>query len=118
MLGSNVIFCWIGVGETIQGVVAGVTEFGLFVEIKGYFVQGLVHISNLGQDYYVFDSRHMALVGERSGQRFALGDVLDVVIGDIDPPKGRIDLSLATLAQRRVKAPAVPRKKNKSGKRR
>ena len=106
------------VGETIQGVVAGVTEFGLFVEIKGYFVQGLVHISNLGQDYYVFDSRHMALVGERSGQRFALGDVLDVVIGDIDPPKGRIDLSLATLAQRRVKAPAVPRKKNKSGKRR
>jgi len=82
------------VGAQFEGVVAGVTEFGLFIELKGYFVQGLLHISNLGQDFFHFESRTMALVGERSGKRFALGDHLEVRIRDIDPPQGRIDLLL------------------------
>jgi len=86
-------------GSQFEGVVAGVTEFGLFVDLEGYFVQGLLHISNLGQDFFHFDSRTMALVGERSGKRFALGDHLDVVIRDIDPPQGRIDLLLAGSAE-------------------
>jgi ribonuclease R len=83
------------VGETFDGLVAGVTEFGLFVELKGYYVQGLLHISNLGSDYFEFHARGMALVGERSGLRFALGDTLKVVIREVDPPQGRIDLTLA-----------------------
>ncbi len=99
------------VGNTVDGVVAGVTEFGLFVELKSYFVQGLLHISNLGQDYFIFDSRHMALVGERNGKRFKLGDSLAVVIGDIDPPQGRIDLALAT--DRRGKSESHPKRHSK-----
>ena len=82
------------VGDTFDGMIAGVTEFGLFVEIEGYFVQGLVHISNLGQDYFEYNPRALALVGERSGRRFVLGDKLRVTIVDIDAPKGRIDLRL------------------------
>ena len=82
------------VGESFDGLIAGVTEFGLFVELKGFFVQGLLHISNLGSDYYVFEPRVMALVGERSGQRFALGDELRVTIREVDPPQGRLDLVL------------------------
>ena len=83
------------IGSRFTGTVAGVTEFGLFVELKGYFVQGLLHISNLGQDYFNFEARSLALVGERSGLRFGLGDELQVTIRDIDPPQGKIDLVLA-----------------------
>lgn len=82
------------IGSRFDGIIAGVTEFGLFVELDGYFVQGLLHISNLGQDYFHFHSRSLSLVGERNGRRFALGDRLSVVIRDIDPPQGRIDLVL------------------------
>jgi len=88
------------IGSRFEGVIAGVTEFGLFVDLQGYFVQGLLHISNLGQDFFNFDSRAMALVGERSGKRFALGDHIDVVIRDIDPPQGRIDLVLEGSAEK------------------
>jgi len=83
------------VGNTFDGIVAGVTEFGLFVELDGYFVQGLLHISNLGSDYFQFQARMMSLVGERSGRRFALGEKLKVIIREVDPPQGRIDLVLA-----------------------
>jgi len=82
------------VGDHFDGVIAAVTEFGLFVELSGYFVQGLVHISNLGSDFYQYQAGGLALVGERSGQRFMLGDALRVTIVDIDAPKGRIDLHL------------------------
>ncbi|MEM7079467.1 MAG: ribonuclease R [Pseudomonadota bacterium] len=80
--------------ETLEGVVAAVLEFGLFVELKGFYVQGLLHISNLGQDYFEFSPRAMALIGERSGRKFRLGDELAVVVRDIDPPQGKIDLLL------------------------
>ena len=84
-------------------VVAGVTEFGLFVDLTGYYVQGLLHISELGNDYYIYHPRTQALVGERSGRAFGLGDKLDVVIRDIEPPQGKIDLELARRAERGAK---------------
>jgi len=83
------------VGQTLQGTIAAVTEFGLFVELEGYFIQGLLHISNLGSDYYQFHQRSLALVGERSGRRFSMGDTLEVIIQEIDAPQGKIDLLLA-----------------------
>ena len=88
------------IGDTLPGVVAGVTEFGLFVDLSGYYVQGLLHISELGNDYYIYHPRTQALVGERSGRAFGLGDELDVVIRDIEPPQGKIDLELARRAER------------------
>ncbi len=89
------------VGETMDGIIAGVTEFGLFVELEGYYVQGLLHVSNLGADYFQFNARSLALVGESSGRRFALGDKLRVVVIEIEPPQGRIDLQLAQPGPRR-----------------
>ncbi|MEM9622610.1 MAG: ribonuclease R [Pseudomonadota bacterium] len=83
------------VGNTLPGIVAGVTDFGLFVEIDNYFIQGLLHISSLGSDYFHFQARSLSLVGERSGRRFSLGDPLQVVITDIEPAQGRINLELA-----------------------
>ncbi len=82
------------VGETFHGVVMSVTDFGLFVELSGFYVQGLVHISNLGQDYFRFHSASMTLVGDRSGRRFGLGDELEVRLVEVQPAAGKVDLEL------------------------
>ena len=82
------------VGEVFHGTVAAVTGHGIFVELDGLFVQGLVHISKLGRDYYHHLPESMALVGERSGDRFTLGDRLDVVVEEVNVALGRIDLRL------------------------
>lgn len=89
------------IGETFSGTVASVVEFGLFVELDGLFVQGLVHISKLGRDYYHYVPESMALVAERSGARFALADRLEVVIEEVSVATGRIDLALASGVGRR-----------------
>jgi ribonuclease R len=82
------------VGETFEGIVMGVTEFGLFVELKGFYVQGLLHISELGSDYFQYQPQSLALVGERSGRRFSLGDELAVILTDVVPEEGKLDLRL------------------------
>lgn len=89
------------IGETFSGTVASVVEFGLFVELDGLFVQGLLHISKLGRDYYHYVPESMALVAERSGARFALADRLEVVIEEVSVATGRIDLALASRIGRR-----------------
>ncbi|MDE0444866.1 MAG: VacB/RNase II family 3'-5' exoribonuclease [Gammaproteobacteria bacterium] len=89
------------VGEKFSGTVASVVEFGLFVDLDGLFVQGLVHISQLGRDYYHYSAESMSLVAERSGARFALGDRLEVVVQDVSVARGRIDLVLASRVGRR-----------------
>lgn len=83
------------VGDDLPGTVVGVAEFGLFVELEGYFVQGLVHVSALGEDYFQFVAASLSLVGERSGRRFGLGDRLLVTLLDAQPAQGRLDLVLA-----------------------
>ena len=88
------------IGDSVDGLVAGVTDFGLFVEINGYFVQGLLHVSQLGEDYFHYTAHAASLVGEKTGRRFGLGDSLSVRIVDVDPPQGRIDLELAKGASR------------------
>ena len=89
------------IGETFSGTVASVVEFGLFVELDGLFVQGLLHISKLGRDYYHYVPESMALVAERSGARFVLADRLEVVIEEVSVATGRIDLRLASGVGRR-----------------
>lgn len=89
------------VGETVSGTVAAVVEFGLFVELDGLFVQGLLHVSKLGRDYYHYSPESMSLAAERSGARFALADRVDVVIEDVSVATGRIDLVPASGVRRR-----------------
>jgi ribonuclease R len=89
------------VGEEMSGRIGGVTEFGLFVELEGYYVQGLVHISELGQDYFRYQPHAMALVGDRSGQSFRIGDPVRVLVREVRPALGRIDLELVQSAGKR-----------------
>ena len=89
------------VGETFEGTAMTVIEFGVFVELDRIFVQGLLHVSNLGDDYFEFYPEAMSLVGERSGRRIRMGDKLSVVLADVDVEARKIDLLLAGMKSRR-----------------
>ncbi len=81
-------------GEEWPALVTGVTNFGLFVQLPN-LVEGLVHVSTLTDDYYRTDERGIALVGERTGRRFRLGDPVRVRVAGADPLKGTVDFVLA-----------------------
>ena len=79
------------VGRTFSGSITGVVPFGLFVTLDDYFVDGLVHISELGRDYFQFDpARHM-LLGERTGKRYRLADRMTVKLVRVDLETRKID---------------------------
>lgn len=82
------------VGETFEGVISAVTSFGFFVELKEIFVEGLVHVSTLGQDFYHFDPIRHCLSGERTHIRYSLGDVVRVKVARVDLDERKIDLEL------------------------
>lgn len=82
-------------GEEFAGTVSAVTSFGLFVQLDTMYVEGLVHISDLGGDYYHFDERRQELVGERTGIRYALGSPLQVQVSRVDLDARRIDFRKA-----------------------
>lgn len=83
------------VGEVFMGSVAGVAAFGAFVALDGIYVEGLVHISDLGKDYFKYDAGKHMLLGERTGQRYRLGDRVRVKIARVDLDAARIDFVLA-----------------------
>jgi len=82
------------IGEDFVGVISGVTRFGLFVELKDLYIDGLVHVTSLRNDYYYFDPIHHRLVGERSGVIYKLGDVLKVRVSHVDVDERKIDFEL------------------------
>jgi ribonuclease R len=79
------------VGGTFSGSITGVTPFGLFVTLDEYFVDGLVHISELGRDYFQFDAARHHLIGERTGKRFRLADRMTVKLVRVDLDTRKID---------------------------
>ncbi len=81
-------------GDAFDGVVTGVTNFGLFVQIKDLLVDGLVHVTSLGNDYYKFDPSSQQLVGERTGSRYRLGQEMRVRVHKVDMETRRIDFRL------------------------
>lgn len=83
------------VGDEYEGVIAAVTGFGVFVELDELFVEGLVHITALPGDYYVFDQAKQRLVGERTRKTFKLGDRLSVKVVRVDLDERKIDFELA-----------------------
>lgn len=100
------------VGETYAGVITAVTGFGLFVELSEVFVEGLVHVTALPDDYYHFDSVHHRLSGERSGRSYRLGDPLEVVVARVDLDERKIDFVLpASAGAPRVREEREPRQK-------
>lgn len=83
------------VGESFEGVITAVTGFGIFVELKEIYVEGLVHVTALPADYYHFDPVHHRLAGERSGRSFRLGDSVEVTVMRVDLDERKIDFELS-----------------------
>jgi ribonuclease R len=82
------------IGEEFPGIISAVTSFGFFVELADIYVEGLVHISNLGQDYYHFDPTSHQLKGERSGTNFRLGDRVKIRVARVDLDEKKMDFEL------------------------
>jgi ribonuclease R len=81
-------------GEEYSGIVSSVTSFGIFVTLDAMYVEGLVHITELGGDYYRFDEARQELRGERTGMRYAIGTRLQVQVSRVDLDGRRIDFRL------------------------
>jgi ribonuclease R len=81
-------------GDEFEGTVSGVTAFGFFVLLDDYFVEGLVHVNALRDDYYEFRDEEFSLVGSRRGRRFRLGDRVRVEVARLDKVERRIDFLL------------------------
>jgi ribonuclease R len=81
-------------GEEFTGQVTAVTSFGLFVTLDAMYVEGLVHITELGGDFFKFDDMRQELRGERTGIRYALGTVINIQVSRVDLDGRRIDFRL------------------------
>ncbi len=82
------------VGDDFNGVITGVTRFGLFVQLPELFVEGLVHVSSLRGDYYHYDQAGQTLAGERTGQTFGMGEPVSVKVARVDLDERKIDFEL------------------------
>ena len=91
------------VGGEFDGVISGVTSFGLFIELDDSKVNGLVHVTQLPNDYYHFDPIRKTLTGERTGREFRLGDRVSIIVMKASVEERKIDFKLAE--SRDAKAP-------------
>lgn len=107
------------VGEVFEGKISGMTSFGIFVTLDGIHIDGLVHISDLGEDYFNFRPEIMAIEGERSGIRFNMGDRVAVRVARADLDDGKIDFVLIAGGSgrgRKVKSSASAKPAGTAGK--
>ena len=79
------------VGSAFEGRITGVTAFGLFVTLDEYYVDGLIHVSELGRDYFRHDAARHLLLGERTGRRYRLADPIKVKLVRVDLERRKID---------------------------
>jgi len=86
-------------GSVFSGTVSSVTSFGMFVSLDDLYVEGLVHISELGKDYFHFDATKHQLLGERTGQRYRLGDRVEVRVVKVDMESTKVDFVLHGIAE-------------------
>jgi len=83
------------IGQVYHGVVSAVTSFGFFVELEEFFIEGLIHLSALHNDYYRFIEDRLILVGENTGNVFRIGDQLKVEVADVNTARRHVDFILA-----------------------
>ena len=81
-------------GEEYEGIISGVTSFGLFVELEDIFVEGLIHVSGMADDYYALNERDHSLMGRRTKKRFKMGDRVKVKVENVSLEKKQIDFML------------------------
>ncbi|MGG0655549.1 ribonuclease R [Rummeliibacillus pycnus] len=106
------------IGENFTGIVSSITNFGMFIELENT-IEGLVHISNMTDDYYNFDDRQMVMIGERTGRIFHIGDEVEISVLEVNIDESAIDFEIVGMpkaqARTRRQAPVVIRAKSKDG---
>ncbi len=96
------------IGEEYDGFITGVTAYGLYIELADIFVEGLVHVRSMHDDYYRYIERQHALIGERTHKAYRLGDRVRVRVESVDMVRRQVDFSLADLE------PPRPKRKGKT----
>ena len=105
------------VGETFSGTVSAVVPFGIFVVLDDLFVEGLVHVSELGSEYFLFNEALHELRGERTGLRYRLGDRLTVQVARVDLEARRIEFRMVKGDTRKALLAGTPEPREKERKR-
>jgi ribonuclease R len=83
------------IGQVFEGVVSGVTEWGMFVEITENKCEGMIRLRDLKGDYFIYDEKNYRIIGKRTGEKYQLGDTVNVLIKKADLLKKQIDMELA-----------------------
>jgi ribonuclease R len=83
-------------GDIFKGIISGITEYGLYVEITKYLIEGMVRLRDLKDDYYILDERNHQLIGRRRRKTYRIGDKVKVKVFKLDKEKKWIDFQLVT----------------------
>lgn len=83
------------IGAEFTGIISGVIQYGVFVELNDMLVEGMLHVRDLDDDYYAFDEKQYALIGERKGRILRLGDTITVKVAAVTPERRQIDFVMA-----------------------
>jgi ribonuclease R len=82
------------IGHQFTGIISGVTEWGMYVEITEYKCEGMIRLSNLADDYYEFDEYNQWIIGRNTRKTYQLGNQVEVIVKNADTEKRQIDLDL------------------------
>ena len=104
------------IGTTMEAVVTGVEEYGLFVQGIDLPAEGLVHVSSLADDFYRYDRRAHSLTGYRSGNQYRLGDPVFVAVARVDVDRRELDLRIVSRTAQPKRAKRIGTKKERKAK--
>lgn len=103
------------VGEVFSGIIASVTSFGFFVRLNDLFIDGLVHVSTLDNDYYRYDNIGQRLIGESTGMVYRLGDAVEIRVDAVHLDERKIDFALISSTRKPRGEGKTERQRSKSG---
>jgi ribonuclease R len=105
------------IGDEFDGIISGVTHFGIFIEINDLLVEGMLHVRNIDDDYYTHNEKQYSLVGQRHGRTFRLGDAIRVKVARVDVENREIDFAYVPQPVQKLKtAPKAVKKRKKNHK--
>jgi ribonuclease R len=83
------------IGKVFEGIISGVTEFGIFVITKDSYCEGLIRLNTIKEDYFVFEEKKHSVRGARTDKRYRLGDEIKIKLVDANPERRTIDFEIA-----------------------
>lgn len=101
------------IDQVFEGTISSVVPFGIFVELKDVYVEGLVHVTSLGQDYFIYDAKRHRMVGDRTHKMYKLGDKVTIKVARVSIEDQKIDLELIETGKKTASEKEAPPQLNK-----